>query len=163
METQSSESQWSRERLISAARAAAERAYAPYSGFRVGAAVVVEMVDGARLVSGCNVENASYGLSLCAERAALAAACALTGGHLDKQTSTRITFVAVSCLDAPADASEGARMPCGACRQWLVELAPEAVVIVDGVDGAWRATELLPMAFTLRRDGGANAHERTGE
>ena len=113
------------------------------------------MVDGARLVSGCNVENASYGLSLCAERAALAAACALTGWHLDKQTSTR--------LEAPADASEGARMPCGACRQWLVELAPEAVVIVDGVDGAWRATELLPMAFTLRRDGGANAHERTGE
>ena len=66
-----------REILLAAARIAATRAYAPYSRFRVGAAVVVATSNGPRIVTGANVENASYGLTLCAERAALAAACAL--------------------------------------------------------------------------------------
>lgn len=147
------ESQWSRERLIAAARAAAEGAYAPYSGFRVGAAALVETATGSRLVTGCNVENASYGLSLCAERAALAAACAVGGAR--EGGAPVITKFAVSCMDANADAPEGERMPCGACRQWLVELAPDAVVYVEGIEVEWRAADLLPSAFTLRRVGGA--------
>src|SRR5262249_60653261 len=74
--------QMDREKLLAAAREAAEHAYAPYSGFRVGAAVAVQTAEGPRLVTGANVENGSYGLTLCAERAALAAACMLpTGGR----------------------------------------------------------------------------------
>lgn len=153
------ESEWSRERLIAAARAAARQAYAPYSQFRVGAVVVVEALDGARLVSGANVENASYGLALCAERAALAAACALGAAvrpdneHARLKTAPRNVFVAVSCLDASPDSPPEARMPCGACRQWLAELAPDATYFVDGVDGALRLADLLPHPFRLGSNG----------
>ena len=104
------EDAWSRERLIAAARGAARQAYAPYSHFRVGAVVVVETTDGLRVVSGANVENASYGLALCAERVALATACALESASRPEDALERrmaaphISYVAVACLDASVDA-----------------------------------------------------------
>jgi cytidine deaminase len=124
-----------RQDLLAAARAAALRAYAPYSGFRVGAAVLTP--EG--MVTGANVENASYGLTLCAERAALAAAVARGQGP--------VRGVAVACIDAAAGAGLAGRMPCGACRQWLAELAPEAEVVIDGEAAVFTVAELLPAAF----------------
>ena len=134
-----------RETLIASARAAAEHAYAPYSHFRVGAAVVVETPEGPRVVTGANVENASYGLTLCAERAALAAACMLAPA--DGSASMPISAVAVACIGVADDAPAWQRSPCGACRQWLAELAPNAVYYVDGIPGALRLPDLLPNAF----------------
>ena len=123
--------------LLLQARVAAARAYVPYSKFRVGAAVEA---DG-QTYAGCNVENASYGLTVCAERVALFTAIA--AGH------RRVTRIAVTCVDAGPDLSEGGRMPCGACRQVMAELmGPDGEVIVDGVR-AFRVAELLPSAFTL--------------
>lgn len=128
-------------RLLAAARAARARAYAPYSRFAVGAALLTR--SGA-IVTGANVENASYGLSLCAERAALARA--LQEGHQPGE----IVAVAVA-TDAPAPTT-----PCGACRQWLLELAPEAIVYCAGGAGAGpplvaTVAELLPHAFGPRQ------------
>src|SRR5262249_38519122 len=131
-------------------------AYAPYSHFRVGAAVVVETSDGPTVATGANVENASYGLTLCAERAALAATC-----FVDEPEPTetpvvrrgmrrpRITHVAVACIDVEPEAPEAAHSPCGACRQWLAELAPDAVYYVDGIERDLRLEDLLPYAFRL--------------
>lgn len=150
-----------REQLLTYARHAAERAYVPYSGFRVGAAVVVANADGAHVVTGANVENASYGLTLCAERSALAAA--LTSDqirdqdiHTPYRPSTpgtyerpRITHVAIACLDAPPSSGPEQRTPCGACRQWLAELAPDATYHIDGLPGAYHLDDLLPLAFRL--------------
>jgi cytidine deaminase len=121
--------------MLAAARAVRERAYAPYSGFAVGAAV---LGDDGRIYVGANVENASYGLSLCAERAALAAAVA--GG-------------AKSVL-AVAVAAEPPTTPCGACREVIVELGPEAVVIWEDGRGGYvtrKAGDLLPERFRLPR------------
>lgn len=126
-----------RDELIQAARTVAERAYAPYSRFRVGAAVATER----GVFTGCNVENASYGLCLCAERGALAAAVAAGA----KQIHT----VAVVCADADPALGLAGRMPCGACRQWLLELAPDAEVIIGGETRTFRVRELLPHGFTL--------------
>lgn len=138
--------------LLAGARAAALRAYAPYSHFRVGAVVVVLTTTGPRMVAGANVENAAYGLALCAERAALATACALEArvarGDVEGAPPT-ITHLAVACIDVPPEAPLGTRMPCGACRQWLAELAPDAVYYVDGVPGALRLADLLPHPFRL--------------
>jgi cytidine deaminase len=134
-----------RKQLVRAAREAAKHAYAPYSKFRVGAAVVVETPEGPRVVTGANIENASYGLTLCAERNAMAAACMLpVAGELPT-----ITQVAVSCVDVKKDATAAARVPCGACRQWLAELAPDAVYYIDGVPGEFHLGDLLPNAFRL--------------
>ena len=142
-----------RDELLARARAAALRAYAPYSRFRVGAAVAVESSDGPRVVTGANVENASYGLTLCAERAALAAAFQLDmpadGAGAVSTPRPRVTHVAVSCIDAALDAPASQRTPCGACRQWLAELAPEAIYYVDGIPGDLRLPDLLPYAFSL--------------
>src|SRR5207244_553161 len=91
--------------LIARARLAAERAYVPYSHFRVGAAAEA---DG-QVFEGCNVENASYGLTVCAERIALFTAVA--AGH------RQVTRLAVSCVDAGPELGTAGRMPCGACRQ----------------------------------------------
>jgi cytidine deaminase len=125
------------DRLLLLARAAGERAYVPYSRFRVGAAAEA---DGQTYV-GCNVENASYGLTVCAERVALFSAIA--AGH------RRVQRLAVTCLDASAELGAGGRMPCGACRQVMAELmGPDGEVLVDGV-GTFRVAELLPHAFTL--------------
>ena len=140
-----------KEHLLAAARAAALRAYAPYSRFRVGAAVLVQTAEGERVVTGANIENASYGLTLCAERAALAATLvredvprAAAGERLAAQA---IRAVAVACVDVPPDAPAWQRTPCGACRQWLAELAPDAVYYVDGIPGELRLADLLPYAF----------------
>jgi len=123
--------------LMLHARAAAERAYVPYSHFRVGA---VAEVDGLRF-EGCNVENASYGLTICAERVALFAAVA--AGH------PRVLRLAVACIDATPELGAAGRMPCGACRQVMAELmGPDGEVQVDGV-GTLLVSDLLPSAFTL--------------
>jgi len=127
--------------LLDEARQAAERAYAPYSNFRVGAAVL-----GGRgaIYRGVNIENASYGLGICAERVALSTAWAAG--------ERNIAAVAVACIDAPPDASLAQRMPCGACRQWLQELAPDAEILILGEERSFRVGELLPMAFALQTE-----------
>src|SRR5438105_10913931 len=109
-----------REELLSHARTAALHAHCPYSHFHVGAALIA----GGKLYTGANVEISSYGLTLCAERSALAAAISDGAGP--------ITQVAVACIDTPPDAPLNERTPCGACRQWLADLAPHAVIYIDG-------------------------------
>jgi cytidine deaminase len=137
-----------RKALLQAARAAAEHAYTPYARFRVGAAVVMESPEGEQMVTGANVENASYGLTICAERVALASLFQLT----PPGEKPRVIQVAIACIDAPADASDEARVPCGACRQWLAELAPEATYYVDGIARDLTLADLLPLAFRLEKD-----------
>lgn len=119
--------------LLAFAREAQEKAYAPYSGFRVGAAVY--SADG-EIFQGVNVENAAYGSTLCAERGAIMAAVA--AGYTD------ITAIAV------VGDSETPTVPCGACRQVLAEFDPEMRVIMGGrTDEVMVMTldELLPEAF----------------
>jgi len=121
--------------LVEAATRARERAYAPYSNFRVGAAV--RAPDG-RVFAGCNVENASYGLSVCAERVAIFNAIA--------QGAREIDAIAV-CTDAPAPAT-----PCGACRQVIAEFAHNAPIALANTGGVLVVTslaELLPQPFRL--------------
>ena len=127
-----------RQHLAHAARTAAEGAYAPYSKFRVGSAVLAE--DG-RIFPGCNVENASYGLCLCAERNALSTAIAAG--------ARKFRAVAVACIDANPELGLDGRMPCGACRQWLLELAPDAELIIAGEERTFTVRELLPHGFQL--------------
>ena len=115
--------------LRAAARSAMERAYAPYSRFPVGAAA---LVDDGRTVAGCNVENASYGVGLCAECGLVSALHAGGGG----------TLVAFACVDADG----GALLPCGRCRQLLWEHGgPD--LLVDTVSGIRSMREVLPDAF----------------
>src|SRR5690349_16264529 len=122
--------------LVAQARAVATRAYAPYSHFRVGAAV--RDAQGTVHV-GCNVENASYGLTVCAERNAIFAAVA-AGAERPFQA------IAVACIDAR---HAGGCSPCGACRQVMAEhLDPNAPVEIDGL-GQFTVAELLPHAFSL--------------
>jgi cytidine deaminase len=122
-----------RDQLLRVASAVAEKAYAPYSNFRVGAAVLGEKAT----YSGVNVENASYGLAICAERSGLAAAIAAG--------EKKIRGIAIACVDAPAGSSAG--FPCGACRQWIVELAPCAQILILGVAGSFHIEDLLPRPF----------------
>ncbi len=123
--------------LVAAARAVRKRAHAPYSKFQVGAAVRDER---GRVHVGCNVENASYGLTVCAERNAVAAAVAAG--------ARAVKAVAVVTPTKPPGT------PCGACRQVLAELgAPETRVLLASPTGAPIETTvgaLLPMAFALR-------------
>ena len=120
--------------LLAAARAVRRRAHAPYSRFRVGAAVLDER---GRVHVGCNVENASFGLTVCAERNAIAAAVAAG--------AKRLRAVAV--------VADPAATPCGACRQVIAELGPATTeILLARPTGAPRATTLgalLPDAFTL--------------
>src|SRR5438477_8191921 len=109
-----------RDELLAAAREAALRAYCPSSHFRVGAALLA----GDKLYTGVNIEISSYGLTLCAERAALAAA--ISAG------AAPITHIAVACIDARPEAPLNERTTCGACRQWLADLAPAAAIYIDG-------------------------------
>jgi cytidine deaminase len=127
-----------RQQLIREAELSAQQAYAPYSRFRVGAAVLAASGE---IYRGANMENASYGLGLCAERVALAAA--KVAGE------ARIVAIAVACVDAPADAPLEHKLPCGACLQWLQELAPDASIFVSGEEKSFRLADLLPHAFRL--------------
>jgi cytidine deaminase len=124
------------ESLVAAATAAREKAQARYSGFKVGAAL--ETADGA-VVSGCNIENATYGLTLCAERVALVKALS------DGRTSfTRIAVVADTEAPTP---------PCGPCRQLLWEYCGDIDVILanlEGITARLRLSALLPMPFDGR-------------
>ena len=124
------------DRLVLAAREARERAVAPYSNFKVGAAL--EAADGT-IITGCNIENASYGLTICAERVAMFKA--LSEGH---RRFTRMAVVA----DTVAPTS-----PCGACRQVLWEFGQDLEIVLANlteVTGRHQMAELLPLAFDGR-------------
>jgi len=123
------------EELIQRALYARTRAYAPYSGYQVGAAVLAG--DG-EVIIGCNVENAAYPSTICAERVALTAAVA----------QGRRNFVAI------AVATRNGGSPCGACRQVMLELGPEMAVYIADESGAYRTTtvrDLLPDGFDNAR------------
>jgi len=123
------------ERLQAAATAAAEKAYAPYSNFRVGAAL---LFDDGGVTTGCNVENISYGLTICAERTALCRAVAEHGAN------RRIVAIAVANLN------QAGSPPCGACRQMLSEfVTPDAIVYFPDSQGVTSVpfNELLPHTF----------------
>lgn len=124
------------DQLVEAARTAQRQAHAPYSRYRVGAALEAE--DGT-VFTGCNVENASYGLGMCAERVAVGTA--VTAGH-----RRFVRVVVVSDSDPPAS-------PCGACRQVLAEFGLGAEVVSVGPERTlrWTVAELLPDAFSADR------------
>jgi cytidine deaminase len=125
------------EELVSAAKKARENAHAPYSGFAVGAAL---LDDRGRVFQGANVENASLGLTICAERSAVAAA--ITGGSR--------AFEAVAVV---ADSASPVR-PCGACLQVLMEFSPQMEVIMSNLKGdvdVRRLGELFPFPFNKER------------
>jgi homotetrameric cytidine deaminase len=124
--------------LLEQARQAAQLSYAPYSGFRVGAAL--RLTNG-EVVTGTNVENISYGLTICAERCALVKAVSQFGPKI------RIQAVAVGNLN------NAASPPCGACRQVLAEfILPDAPLIFPASDGirTMPFSELLPLAFEMK-------------
>ncbi len=120
--------------LVEAAREAREKAYCPYSNFAVGAAA---LTASGRVIAGCNVENAAYGSTICAERTALVSAYALGERNI----------VALAVIaDTPGPVS-----PCGACRQMIFELSPNATVILANTNGISVVTspqKLLPNGFT---------------
>lgn len=122
--------------LITRAHRVMTNAYAPYSKFRVGAAV---LADNGEIYTGCNVENASYGLTLCAERAAIVKAVS--------EGARRMEAIAISAVEAARPS------PCGACRQVMAEfMPPDAPVIIVNEDGLleqFTLDELLPHRFEL--------------
>jgi cytidine deaminase len=120
------------DKLVSLAAEARKKAHAPYSNFNVGAALLARS---GRIYTGCNVENASYGLSVCAERVAVFKA--VSEGERE--------------FEAIAVVTENGVTPCGACRQVLMEFGDDIQVIVADADGRRRAfalTDLLPEGFT---------------
>ncbi len=117
------------EELRSKAREVSQRAYAPYSRYPVGAAA---LVDDGRVVVGCNVENAAYGVALCAECGLISSLVANGGGRL----------VAFTCVDGNAEII----MACGRCRQLLYEHGG-ADLLVDTPEGIWSLARVLPQAF----------------
>ena len=122
--------------LVARAGEARERAYAPYSGFRVGAAV---LTSSGETFTGANVENASYSVAICAER--VAALQAVASGHRDIRA-----VAVVSSARKPTP-------PCGVCRQFLFEFDADMTVVFEGPDGArrtWTLSDLLPDAFGPR-------------
>ena len=122
-------------KLINAARNVRDNAYAPYSGFKVGAAVLAE--DG-NTFTGCNVENASYGLTVCAERNAISSLIA-SGNRFP----VSIAIVAKEGTLCP---------PCGACRQVMMEFNPDLEIILEsGHEGCelFKLSEILPLSFSM--------------
>lgn len=117
------------EDLRARARDVATRAYAPYSNYQVGAAA---LVDDGRVVAGCNVENAAYGVVLCAECGLISDLVAGGGGRL----------VAFACVNALGEAL----MPCGRCRQLLFEHGGRGLLL-DTPQGIWTLDQVLPQAF----------------
>jgi cytidine deaminase len=126
-----------RRKLEAAARKVMRNAHAPYSNFHVGSAI---LLTNGRIFSGCNVENASYGMTNCAERTAIFSAVAAVGPKIE------IAAVAV------ANDHGVACSPCGACRQVIYEFGPDAIVFFQGAKGPTQAqiTELLPEGFRLK-------------
>jgi cytidine deaminase len=126
--------------LREAAMRALDNAYAPYSNFRVGAALLTR--DG-QLITGCNMENSAYGLAICAETLAVASAVS--------QGLTEFDEIAIATEDSEPTP------PCGACRQVLNEFAPKIKVTSytrDGQEATWTLDELLPHAFVLHQSRG---------
>ncbi len=120
--------------LVASARRVMQRAYAPYSGFRVGA--VLRATDGTDHV-GCNVENSAFPAGICAERAALSAAVAA-----GQRAFTTLVVATEATVPTP---------PCGICRQALVEFSSDLTVVsvtASGGQAQWRLSELLPAPFT---------------
>jgi len=126
-----------RDRLLRAAEKVMKNAYAPFSKFRVGAAILTSKGD---IFVGCNVENSSYGMTNCAERTAIFSAVAAKGPKLE--------IVAVAVTNAQGVACS----PCGACRQVIYEFGPDAVIFYQGKNGPKQShiTELLPEGFRLK-------------
>jgi cytidine deaminase len=126
-----------RERLIAAARAATKNAHAPYSNFKVGAALLTTKGE---VFIGCNVENASYGMTNCAERTAIFSAVSQLGPKLEIEAIAVVNHKNAPCA------------PCGACRQVIYEFGPKATVYFLGAKG-WKKlsiTKLLPEGFRLK-------------
>ena len=131
-------SQATLDHLIEDAKRAAEMSYSPYSGFRVGAALLLASGE---VFTGTNVENVSFGLTICAERSALVRAVSELGPKV------RVAAVAVANLNGAASP------PCGACRQMLAEFAePEAAIVFPAARGprTMRVDELLPLGFDMK-------------
>lgn len=126
-----------RKKLEQAAARVMKNAHAPYSKFRVGAAI---LLTNGKIFSGCNVENASYGLTNCAERTAIFTAVAQLGPKVEIRAVAVTNCHGIACS------------PCGACRQVIYEFGPDATVFFQGADGPKQAhiTELLPEGFRLQ-------------
>jgi cytidine deaminase len=124
-------------KLLQSARKVMKNAHAPYSKFRVGAAV---LLSNGKIFSGCNVENASYGMTNCAERTAIFSAVAHLGPKIEIQAVSVVNDNGVPCS------------PCGACRQVIYEFGPDATIFFQGKSGPKQAhiTELLPEGFRLQ-------------
>ena len=123
-------------KLMTTAQKAMKNAHAPYSGFHVGAAVLLK---NGKVFSGCNVENASYGMTNCAERTAVFSAVARLGPKIEIRAVAVANAKGVPCA------------PCGACRQVIYEFGPEATIYFEGAEGPKQAhiAELLPEGFRL--------------
>jgi cytidine deaminase len=114
-----------------------KNAHAPYSKFRVGAAI---LLSNGKIFAGCNVENASYGMTNCAERTAIFSAVAQLGPKIEIRAVSVVNDHGVPCA------------PCGACRQVIYEFGPDATIFFQGANGSTQAhiTELLPEGFRLQ-------------
>jgi cytidine deaminase len=126
-----------REKLERAAAQATKKAHAPYSNFHVGAAI---LLTNGEIFSGCNVENASYGMTNCAERTAIFSAVAALGPKIEIRAVAVANDQNVPCS------------PCGACRQVIYEFGPDATIFFQSKNGSKQAhiTELLPEGFRLK-------------
>ncbi len=124
-------------KLLRAAKKVMKNAHAPYSKFRVGAAI---LLSNGKIFSGCNIENASYGMTNCAERTAIFSAVAQLGPKIDIRAVAVTNDQGVPCS------------PCGACRQVIYEFGPDATIFFQGTTGPKQAhiTELLPEGFRLQ-------------
>jgi cytidine deaminase len=126
-----------RAQLLRSAKRVMKNAHAPYSKFRVGAAI---LLSNGKTFSGCNVENASYGMTNCAERTAIFSAVAELGPKIEIRAVSVVNDQGVPCS------------PCGACRQVIYEFGPDATIFFQGAKGPKQAhiTELLPEGFRLQ-------------